>query len=91
MNTCKVDLFIHAVKYFVIRSWTREQPDDLVYDWLLDETKNTGQLWFNTSMTRRAGEPLQLSQQLSQHLLMLSTSVTHTISAPLSGPVANVA
>ena len=39
MSTHKVDLFFHAVKYFVIRSWVREQPTDLPFDQLLDTVK----------------------------------------------------
>ena len=37
MNTCKVDLFIHAVKYFPLHSWPREQLADLAYDRLLEK------------------------------------------------------
>ena len=44
MNTCKVDVFILAVQYFVC-SWTRKQPADLVYDRLLDKVKS-----YETSM-----------------------------------------
>ena len=40
MSTQKVDLFIHSVKYFAIRSWTREWWADLAYDWLLDNAKS---------------------------------------------------
>ena len=37
-----VDLFIHAVRYFAINSWAKEQPKDLVYTRLLDEVKSHG-------------------------------------------------
>ena len=39
MNTHKVNLFFHAIKYFAIRSWAKEKPTDLAYDQLLDKAK----------------------------------------------------
>ena len=40
MDIHKVYLFIHAIKYFAIRSWAREQPADLAYDQLLHKAKS---------------------------------------------------
>ena len=40
INTCKVELFIYAVKYFANSSWARKQPADLAYNWLLDKAKS---------------------------------------------------
>ena len=40
MNTHKVDLFIHTVKYSAFCSWAREQWADLAYDRLLDKYKS---------------------------------------------------
>ena len=40
MSIRKIDLFIHAVKYFAIRFWAWELQADLAYDHLLDKAKS---------------------------------------------------
>ena len=40
MNTCNVDLFIHAVKYYSVYTWAREHAADLAYDRLLNKVKS---------------------------------------------------
>ena len=40
MNTCKVDVFIHAVKLFAVHLWEMEQLADLAYERLLHKAKS---------------------------------------------------
>ena len=40
MNTCKVQLFVHEIKFFIVCSLGREQLADLGYDRLLDKAES---------------------------------------------------
>ena len=81
MKACKVDLFIHAVMYFAICSWSREQPTNFTYDIILDKAKS-----HDTAVTET---PWPFQQQ-PPFPLVQSTPVTVT-EYLLPGPLAGAA